>query len=161
MKKIILLLFLIGSVTFSQVTRIDNITAEDIEGNILKLVDLNKNGLYINFWALWCLPCRSELKILQDLFNEYEQKGIGFVGINIDSPKSLSKVKSFISSQKITFPILLDPNSQILYSLNGQNIPFSLLINKDGKVVKIRTGYNAGDEKYNRNDLDDLLNNLK
>ncbi|MCX7876951.1 MAG: TlpA family protein disulfide reductase [Melioribacteraceae bacterium] len=161
MYRLFLLIILLSTEIFAQNSLIKNLSAEDIDGNLVNISSLNDKGLYINFWALWCLPCRSELKILQELFNEYNPKGIGFVGINIDSPKSLSKVKSFISTQKISFPILLDPNSQILNSLNGQNIPYSLLINQNGEIIKIRTGYNAGDEKYIRKDLDDLLLNSK
>ncbi|KAF0161671.1 MAG: deoxyguanosinetriphosphate triphosphohydrolase [Ignavibacteria bacterium] len=144
--------------SFAQESQVKNLSAEDLNGNLVKLSMYNNKILYISFWALWCQPCRAELKVLQNIFEEFEKKDVYFVGINIDTPRSLAKVKAFCSSQKITFPILLDPNSQLLNALNGQALPYSLLVDKDGKIVKIRTGYQTGDEKFIKDDINTLLN---
>jgi len=156
-KLILILVLVISSTCFSQSNRLENLSVEDLNGNLVNLSDLNKNILYINFWALWCQPCRAELKVLQDIYEEYNKSGVMFVGINIDTPKSLAKVKAFCSSQRISFPILLDPNSQLMNALNGQALPYSLLVDKNGDIVKIRTGYQTGDEKLIKEDLDALL----
>lgn len=159
MKKLIFITaFCFSIISFAQESQVKNLSAEDLNGNLVKLSQYKNKILYISFWALWCQPCRAELKVLQDIFEEYKQKEVYFVGINIDTPKSLAKVKAFCSSQKITFPILLDPNSQLLNALNGQALPYSLLVDKEGKIVKIRTGYQTGDEKFIKDDINTLLN---
>ena len=101
----------------------------------------------INFWALWCEPCRAEMRHLNELYNKYKEKGFTLIGINQDSPKSVAKVRSYISSQKIDFPVAIDPNFEIFNRMNGQVLPYSLLIDRNGKIVYRQTGYVPGDEK--------------
>ena len=113
----------------------------------IKLSDLyNKGAVLINFWALWCEPCKAEMKVLKNLYEKYQDKGFTILGINQDSPKSVSKVRAYISSQKISFPIALDPNNQYLQKFNGQSIPYSLLVDRNGEIVYKSVGYLPGDE---------------
>ena len=48
------------------------------------------------------------MKQLENLYNIYKDKGFTIIGVNQDSPRSLVKVKSFVSSHNVTFPIVLD-----------------------------------------------------
>jgi len=136
-----------------------NFSLETIEGDYVSLEQYLKEGpVYISFWALWCQPCRAELKVLQDIHKKFNKSGFNVVAINIDNTKSLAKVESFCSSQQFSFPVLLDPNSQVFRQFNGQALPYSLLINQQGEIVKIRTGYLPGDEKFIEEDIALLLN---
>jgi thiol-disulfide isomerase/thioredoxin len=160
MNKIILLLLLIFSVSlvFSQKKTELDFTLETLDGEKVTLSEYLKKGpVYINFWAMWCIPCRSELKQLQPIYEAYKDSGFTILSINIDSPKSLTKVQSYVSSQNYTIPIFIDPNSRILEKLNGKYLPYSVLINQEGKIVKIRTGFLPGDEKEIEKDILELL----
>lgn len=143
---LILLFFsLISSNIFGQ----DNIefSFETIENNDYQFSQYLENGpVLISFWALWCKPCRAEMRHLEGIYENYKGKGLTIIGINQDTPRSLAKVKSYISSHNITFPIALDPNSEIFQQFNGQSIPLSILYNKAGKVVYKHVGYLPGDE---------------
>jgi cytochrome c biogenesis protein CcmG/thiol:disulfide interchange protein DsbE len=126
--------------------------------NEIKLSELyNKGPVLVNFWALWCEPCKAEMKVLKNLYKKYQDKGFTILGINQDSPKSVSKVRAYISSQKINFPTALDPNNQYLQKFNGQSIPYSLLINKNGEIVYKSVGYLPGDEVKLENQIQKLL----
>lgn len=129
-----------------------------INNEELQLKTLYSNGpLIVNFWATWCQPCRAEIPHLNKLLQKYSERGLSIIGINQDSQKSVSKVKSFVSAQKIEYPIVLDTNNEIFNRLNGQVLPYSLLINKEGKVVFKHTGYNAGDERKLEDEILKLL----
>jgi cytochrome c biogenesis protein CcmG/thiol:disulfide interchange protein DsbE len=144
-KKIGLLILLFCSSALAQ--QID-LNLKAIDGSSINVKESAATGaILLNFWALWCEPCRAEMRYLNDLYNKYKEKGFTIVGINQDSPKSVAKVRSYISAHKINFPIVLDPNFEIFNSMNGQVLPYSLLIDKNGKIVYRQTGYVPGDEK--------------
>lgn len=120
---------------------------ELLNGEEVEFTELYKNGpVLVNFWALWCKPCRTEMKYLKNIYEKYSEQGFKILGINQDSPKSLSKVNSFVESYDIKYPIGLDPNKKYFEMFNGQVLPFSLLYNKKGEVVYLHTGYLPGDE---------------
>ncbi|MDX1700840.1 MAG: TlpA disulfide reductase family protein [Melioribacteraceae bacterium] len=127
----------------------DNIQfyGETVDNEEINFSDINSKGpTLINFWALWCKPCRAEMKHLVDIYNKYSDKDFTILAINQDTPRSLAKVKSFASSHKISFPVIKDPNQEIFQQFNGQSIPLSILYNSEGKVVYSQVGYLPGDE---------------
>ncbi len=147
MHKVLIYACLLFMITISALAQETNFKIKTIDNSVIELKNLySKGAVLVNFWALWCEPCRAEMKYLDDIYNKYKEKGFTILGINQDSPKSVSKVRSYISSQKINYPIALDPNSQYLQKLNGQSIPYSLLYDSDGKLVYKHSGYLPGDE---------------
>jgi peroxiredoxin len=159
MKKLYnLFFFLLLTNLFAQPKFIPDFKLETISGEKVSLYELLSSGpVYINFWAMWCVPCRAELKAIQQIYDEFKYKGVNIITINIDSPRSTSKVKSFVAGQRYTFPVLLDPNQEIFKKLNGYNLPYSLLIDRNGKVVKVRNSYLPGDEKEIVKDIQSIL----
>lgn len=159
MKQLYLILsFLFITNIYSQPKLIPDFRLESISGEKVSLYELLRTGpVYINFWAMWCVPCRAELKALQQIYDEFKYKGVNVISINIDTPRSTSKVKSFIAGQKYTFPVLLDPNQEVFKKLNGYNLPYSLLIDRDGKLVKVRNSYLPGDEREIKKDIQSLI----
>jgi len=159
--KYMLIWYLLISFQFSQAQNTSlNFSLEDLNGKNRMLSEFTDKGpVYINFWALWCQPCRAELKTMQAIYEKYSEKGFTLLAISIDTPRSLAKVKSFFSSQNFTMPCLLDPNSKVFEKLNGQSLPYSILIDKSGKIAKTRTGYLPGDEKFIEQDIVKILQN--
>ena len=117
-----------------------------------------KGPVLITFWALWCEPCRVELRALQPIFERYKAQGFSVLAINQDSPKSVSKVRSFVSSHQLTFDVALDPNGELLQRFNGPSIPFAVLYNSRGVIAFKRIGYLPGDEKHVEKEIQKLLN---
>jgi len=154
----LLLSLLLHSSVFSQGKALKNIAIENLDGTITKLSQyLEKGPVYMTFWALWCSPCKAELRALKSFAIEHEKDPFTILAINQDSPKSLAKVKAYITSQGYPFVVAIDPNTQVFQALNGQNLPFSVLIDRNGKVVSTRTGYLAGDEKEIADDILKLI----
>ena len=135
-----------------------NFSVSTIDNKQIELSELyNKGPLLVSFWALWCEPCKVEMRVLKDVYKKYKDRGFTILSINQDSPKSVSKVRAYISSQRINFPVALDPNSQFLQKLNGQSIPYSLLFNKEGEIVYKSVGYLPGDEINLEKEIQKLL----
>jgi thiol-disulfide isomerase/thioredoxin len=120
--------------------------------------DAPKKGLVmISFWALWCNPCKAEMKALVDLYDAYKDKNFHYLAINEDNPRSFTKVKSYVTAEELPYTFWLDPNAEVFKKLNGQNLPYSLLVTETGKLVKKRTGFLPGDEKEIELDLKKYL----
>ena len=155
------LIFLI-TYTFLQAQDKTDFAIKTTDNKEIKLSELYSKGpVLVNFWALWCEPCKAEIKVLKNLYKKYQDKGFTILGINQDSPKSVSKVRAYISSQKINFPTALDPNNKYLQKFNGQSIPYSLLIDKDGEIVYKSVGYLPGDEVKLENQILKLLSEVQ
>lgn len=136
-----------------------DVTLERIDGTTNTLGDVLRRGpVYINFWALWCEPCKQELRAMKTIVNELPENSFTLLAINLDSPKSLAKVKAFVRSQDYPFPIILDPNEQIFRSFNGQYLPFAVLMDRQGNVVSTRTSYLPGDEKEIKEEILQVIN---
>lgn len=162
MKKVILFksvimftLFLCGSITAQDNIKfeIEKLNGEKVDFSVL----LSEGPVLVNFWALWCKPCKIEMKALQDLYKEFSGKGFTIVGINQDTPRSVSKVESYIATHGITYPIMIDPEKDLYERFNVQVLPYSLLYDQNGKVVYTQTGYLPGDEEKLHEEVQKLL----
>ena len=124
----------------------------------MKLKDLNNKRqelrqyysdgpILINFWNLACEPCKKEMKELDKINIRYRDQGFDFVSINIDTPRSMSKVKSYIKSQKFSFTVLSDPKAELFRKMGGKVMPFVIIADSTGEIINRHVGYNPGDEK--------------
>ncbi len=156
---LIITLFSLTKVSFGQSY---DFSLEDLDGNTVTLAGLLEKGpVMISFWALWCVPCKEEMKIMSDIYNKYKDSGFVYVAMNQDSPKSSAKVKSYIESKGYKFIVLLDTDGHVFENFGGQNLPYSVLINKKGEVVKTYTGYVPGDESKIETDITNLIKESK
>jgi cytochrome c biogenesis protein CcmG/thiol:disulfide interchange protein DsbE len=163
MKKLSILFFLLFTL-FSKISFSQSYDFElpDLDGNNVKLSQLLQKGpVMISFWALWCVPCKEEMRVMGDIYNKYKDSGFVYIAMNQDSPKSSSKVKSYIESKNYKFLVLLDSDTHIFDTFGGQNIPFGVLMNKKGEVVKTYTGYIPGDETKLEEDIVNVLKSSK
>lgn len=117
----------------------------------------DKGAIIISFWAMWCEPCKQEMKALVNTYKKYKDKNLHYLAINLDNPRSLAKVKAYVKAQKLPYDFWLDPNSEVFKKLNGQGMPYSLIVNQNGELIAKRTGYIAGDEKEIEEDIKQIL----
>lgn len=154
MHKIFIVLMILGLTTFisaqdAEVTETEatNFVLENIDGDIVELSEhIGEGPILISFWATWCKPCKEELPHVQELLEKYEEKGLTVFAISTDSEKSVAKVKPYIKSHNYTFEVLLDTNSEVARSYYVRSVPFTLIIDKSGKIVYQQLGYRKGDE---------------
>jgi thiol-disulfide isomerase/thioredoxin len=101
----------------------------------------------IDFWATWCKPCMKAIPELNVLYKEFKEKGVSFISINCDGPRSIAKVGPVSKSLQIEYPVLLDIDSTVKTQLNLSAFPTLILVNQKGKIVWIHEGFVAGNEK--------------
>lgn len=120
---------------------------ETLDGEMVRLSDLvGQKVILLDFWATFCDPCLLAMPHLNDLYKKYEDQGFVILGVNIDGPESLSRVRSEVRKMGLDFPILLDPETHALALYNPKtSAPFSLLIDREGNIVKKKEGFTPSD----------------
>ncbi len=101
----------------------------------------------VSFWATWCVPCKKEIKNIREKMAGWKQEAdFNFITVSIDESRAEGLVRSYAKSQGWDFPYYIDPNSDLKRSLNFQTVPFTVIIDKGGKVAYMHSGYEEGTE---------------
>lgn len=115
-----------------------NFSLVDLNGNTHKLSDYKGQGVLLNFWGTWCKPCKKEMPAINEQYEQFKGEGVQVLGINI--AESNFEVSSFTDKLGVKFPILLDKTKSVMRAYNVDPLPTTVLVNKEGKIVKIITG---------------------
>ncbi|MEO7210615.1 MAG: TlpA disulfide reductase family protein [Chitinophagaceae bacterium] len=123
--------------------QIKNLRGQDIQTTTLR----DSSSLtVISFWATWCKPCRQELEAISDEWDDFKKTGAKLIAISIDDSRSTGSVQSIANASGWEFNIYLDDNQNLKRALNISAIPYAIVIDKDGKIIRRIQGYNPGEE---------------
>ena len=99
----------------------------------------------IDFWASWCEPCKQSFPAMQDLHHRYGDKGLVIVAINVDENRS--DMEDFLKKNAATFAVVRDAGQKLVAHAGIATMPSSFLIDRDGKVRFVHTGYRGAETK--------------
>ena len=113
----------------------------DLEGKEVKLSQLKGKAVLLNFWASWCVPCRSEMPSIELLHREFTDKGLVVLGIDDEEAPTQT---TFLQKSRFSFASLVEPKKQAsnLYSVGG--IPTTVVIDQRGMIK----AYSQGTASY-------------
>jgi|TARA_B100001142_G_scaffold171913_1_gene171421 peroxiredoxin len=139
-----------------QTTSIKNLDLTTISGEKITSQQLLGKITLINFWATDCPGCINEMPGLIETYNQYKDQGLEVIAVAMyyDPP---SRVISFTKNNNLPFPVVLDPNKEIISKFNNVKLtPTSIVLDKNGNVINTIIGeINFND--FNKN-LVKLLN---
>lgn len=153
MKKIFAILTVVGMMgmqAMAQETELPATVVKDLKGASVPFNETFEKGkvTLVSFWATWCIPCKKEIKSVREHMPEWKQEtDFNYMTVSMDDSRATAQVKSFAKSQGWDFPAYLDPNSDLKRSLNFQNVPFTIIVDKEGKIAHMQSGYEAGGEQ--------------
>ncbi len=111
----------------------EDFTLDLLDGKAVKLSDYRGKVVFLNFWATWCPPCRSEMPAMQALHEKL--KGRGLVILAVDLAEKPDAVRAYIRDAKLTFPVLMDTTGEVGVAWGAQSIPTTYIIDKGGRVI--------------------------
>ena len=106
----------------------------NLKGNMEGLDDHLGKVIVVNFWATWCVPCVKEMPSFENLYRRYRSQGLTLLAVSLDKGDS-TKVQEFADKHKLSFPILLDTKGVAEKLYPSFSIPFTYVIDKQGRVV--------------------------
>jgi thiol-disulfide isomerase/thioredoxin len=111
-----------------------SLTAVDLDGRSWSIEDGRGRLTWINYWATWCPPCRTEMPMMQRLSEQYGDRLL-ILGVNWAEERST--VEAFVARYAITYPILLDPTLDNFYRWSPQfGLPRHYFVDERGVVVR-------------------------
>jgi thiol-disulfide isomerase/thioredoxin len=128
---------------------------KDLSGKPFDSDKLKGKILVVDFWAVWCGPCVSEIPELNELQKEYANKGVQVVGVTMASGEP-AEVKPFVDKHNMKYSVLLGDDDQT-YDLNLVGYPTTLLVTKDWKIFKTYIGSGPQKIKMMEADINKLL----
>jgi thiol-disulfide isomerase/thioredoxin len=119
---------------------VPNITQNDPTGQPRSLYDLRGSVVLIDFWASWCRPCRAENPNVVRLYNKYHKDGFDIFSVSLD--KAQDKWVDAIEADGLVWPNHVSDlqywNSEAAQLYNVKSIPFTVLLDREGKVINIK-----------------------
>ena len=106
----------------------------NLQGNLEGLVDHKDKVIILNFWATWCAPCLEEMPAFEKLYRRYRSQDLTVLAVSIDKG-DFSKVQGFVDSNNLTFPVLMDSDGVAEKLYPSFTIPFTYVIDKEGRVA--------------------------
>ena len=106
-------------------------SARRFGGGTLGLAELRGQGVVMNFFASWCVPCREEAKDLEATFQKYRTRGVTFLAVDIEQD-SWEDAAAFLTQFGISYPAIRDEDGRIAARYQLFGLPTTFFIDKDG-----------------------------
>lgn len=118
---------------------------QDLAGATHSLDAYRGSVVFLNFWATWCGPCRTEMPAMQEL-HERLAAGADFVMLAVNLQEDAGQVRRFAAEMGLSFQILLDSSGEIAAAYGARTLPMSYVIDKDGSILARVIGIRGWDQ---------------
>ncbi len=118
---------------------ITDFTQQALDGSDVSLLaEIKKNKItVIDFWASWCGPCRQEMPFMVQLYDQYNAKGLGIIGISLDNDRDAWQQAT--EALGVKWPQMSDLKgleNKIAQSFNVMSIPHTIVVDQQGKILR-------------------------
>jgi thioredoxin-dependent peroxiredoxin len=115
----------------------------DQNGQVVSLASLKGKPVLLNFWATWCPFCQAERPAIQQIYNNWQSKGLVVLTADLIGTlptETSANLISFMNSHGYTFPVLMDTNAAVAKAYGVKATPTNVLIDKNGIIFEIQVG---------------------
>ncbi len=96
---------------------------------------VGKKPVLFVFWASWCPNCKQEVPKISDLIVKYQDRGMGFLGINVAANESVPRARKFMKKNNISYPVIYDEKFELSRKYKVFGVPTVIIADKSGKVI--------------------------
>lgn len=113
---------------------------EATKGTTVSIEGLKGKVVVIDFWATWCGPCIAEMPKMKQLYADYKDKGVEFIGVSLDQPKDkggLDKLKDYVAKNDVQWPQYYQGNywqSEFSSGWKVKSIPCVFVVDQEGNL---------------------------
>jgi thiol-disulfide isomerase/thioredoxin len=127
--------------------------AQTLDGGELQLSSLKGKVVLLNFWGIWCIPCRKEIPKLQAMYEELRTQGLEIVGIDVGDEADMAR--KYVAQQSMSYPVLL--GEEIAGDYDVEVFPTNVIIDRAGRIRHVEEGYDEGTTDVLRDIIEVLL----
>jgi thiol-disulfide isomerase/thioredoxin len=122
------------------VTHADGTTSQllDLDGQPIRLADLRGKAVWLNFWASWCPPCQSETPILRSIDQQYRDRGLAIIGVQVQ--QIVDDGRKYATTYSLRYRIGADVTGDIYREYKVFALPTQFFIGTDGVVRQVVNG---------------------
>ena len=110
---------------------------ETEDGDVVVLSDFRGRPVFINFFAVWCGPCRFEMPEIESIYNSL---GDDLVVLTVDVRESSERVKAYKELLGLTMPTVMDTHRQVATAYQVPGLPWTFILDDKGVVRHIKFG---------------------
>jgi thiol-disulfide isomerase/thioredoxin len=123
---------------------VPEIRVESLGGKPLGIGDYRGKVVLLDVWASWCGPCRQELPMLDDMAKRLRGDGVEVLAVSIDQVRA-NLVKFLKARPRWALTIAHDPKGAIAESLAPEKMPTSYIIDREGIIRYVNSGFEPSD----------------
>jgi len=125
-------------------------------GGNVRLSEHRGEVVVLSFWSSRCTPCRAQLSDLDHSLRTYASAGLSMYGVGVDDEPE--RAGEFVHSAGVSFPMLLNPDKSVGRSYQVDNLPMTVLIDRNGTVRYVLRDYSQASHALYLQRLRALLN---
>jgi len=133
--------------------RAPDFTLKDLNGKNVKLSDFRGKIVMVNFWGIFCDPCKKEMPFLQAISDNWSEEDLTILAINFK--EGTATVRSFITNEEYTFTVLLDSDGEVNTLYNVSYYPTTFFIDAEGIIKERKEGSFSS-----QTEIESILNSL-
>ena len=103
-----------------------------LDGQIFDLGKLRGDVVLVNYWATWCAPCRKDMPKLDAFYRLHREQNLAMIGITVDRPRDLAKVRKVMAS--LSYPVAMLKDVTVNGFGEPEGVPITWIIDAEGKV---------------------------
>lgn len=131
------------------------ITLPDASGARVQLSEFKGKVVLVDFWASWCVSCKTSFPALDSLYKEFQPRGFEVLAVNVDEKRR--DADAFLSARPNHLRVLFDPKGASAQAFNVQGMPTSFLIDKAGDIRFTHVGYSGDVAVQYKSEIAQLL----
>jgi peroxiredoxin len=125
-------------------------------GGNIRLSEQRGDVVVLSFWGSRCASCPAQLALLDRSFTTYRTAGLQMYGIGVDDDPV--RAQAFAADHRVGFTLLADPGKDVARRYEVDNLPMTVLIDRDGVVRDVYRDFGVHDEARYLAQLRKLLN---
>jgi thiol-disulfide isomerase/thioredoxin len=120
---------------------VEGVTGELLDGTPFDLADWRGSVVVVNFWGAWCAPCRAEADALEQVYRDFQDRGVRFLGIDVRD--SVARAQAHVAEFDVTYPSIFDESNLLALRFRGvppKGTPTTIVLDPEGRIAVRHSG---------------------